>query len=1016
MEEGDIYQQPSELRGRVLVVNAMLVGPLKPPQFSKVPGIKNDEDSDANIDDETLQTLLLPRSNCMVVLTTKQILIYNCKPMALVASSKRSAQSLIDFGKNKYARADGADAELFKDVLPEQDLANVNLNQRKLIFYVISEKNYIFVFQILLSTSPLDIFKETGIPIIGVRENVDQDYGQELMDNNEESDCLTVFDKVSSHKVIQNGFAVEKQQGFLHFLTRSPETMDELPIKKVELRLKIILKFEHDILDVTGLCESGTGGDKRPKEHLMILFPHGLQVLGLESFKLKNNSLVDISCGRKLLNYRGTLHVISQTSDAIIMNQLDFAKKAIQASNLELKSSGTLINAFIQLGSLILVFDTEVVWYDITNSRVFKRMDTLPQITISGPLTSGTSLILTTKGISMLTSTGNCLFSTLDDDSNDLNDFELFSSFSCLGGSLVTTSANGNLAKWDLWTEISTLSSDMRNPTRLLLKNDYNDIMLFSPASGSASALPFQIVKLPTQTINNCISLAKTNGCVTLVACFVSNKKILLLHDLVSNEWHSFSDMAIIEMAWFCNEFLLCHTIDEEKNEQLKCYHLSPQKGISTELNEQLIWEHPVPTSMKLESFHVTTLAKYRPLKVTPNKNTGENVENMFKVAEIILQYNQTDIRIIDVISQIHADGSMDIKAFHQFPARKLNNSFRGVCDWIFSHNGGLLSYCNGSILKWEKSETQDWHSTVLLDNTERILDLFETKIYLIREKSVLVYSIEDLWNGKDAIASIDISDSDYPVSVSPETAIVHSIQFVFSKDSCKLIPHQAIYLDQVVDHYLSAGYPIAEIDAIHRNMDHYKFTLEKLLSSKILSNEPLTKLLDLISCYDQGVNNSGKLEIISNCLRKIEVEHWDYLFTELHLTPRDLLLQCIEQDEARVLGVLLMVFLNYDGNKQNFLLSSNPKPKSRKNKKNKHRKSATKLQLNNASPISTVLNDEELMVQVLKILVNTAASSSEYQEAREFWDLSLQLIRFIHALDEGNQSSLVQRAVQLIA
>ncbi|CUS22860.1 LAQU0S07e01750g1_1 [Lachancea quebecensis] len=996
----------------------MLIGPLKPPQFSKVPFVKPTENSGAANDEETLQTVLLPHSNCMVVLTTRQVLIYNYKPMALVATNTRSIESFEEYGENKAVFADAANSDLFCGIVPDAGSTYAGLHQRKTTFYVVSERNFVFVFQVLLGSSPATILKETGIPIVDI-QSIDPYFGQELVDNSDESDALTVFDKFDTHKVIQNGYAVEKQQGFLHFLTGSSDNVDEIPIKRIELRLRIILKFEHNILDFAGLCEVSMEDNGDHKEYLLVLFPHGLQILELQNFKLKDTSLIKVTDGLKLLQHKDSLCVVSQISGQIIINRLDLGEKIVHSDKLSFDTESPLIDAFSRKDALVLVFKTEVVSYNFKDDKVIKRYKALSEINSCEPVTQEASIILTKNGISFLTEFCNYIFSTLDNDNNDneLDDFANFTSFISLGGTLVCTSRDGRVAKWDLWVEASSPFSDMRYPKPFILLNDFNDIMLFSPTPESSRNVPFQIIKLPTQTINNYVPLLKANGPVTMLAAYVSNKNILLIHNLVSNEWHSFPDMIVLEMNWFGSDLLLCHVLDEERNELLKCYHMPPQVGPIPDLGAQILWEYAIPSSSILRSVHVNTLSKYRLLKVTSKNPDDDDIESMFKIAEIVLQNSVGELRVIDVISKINADGSSKVKLFHQLPVQKLTESFAEAFDWVLGFNGGFLSYSLGSIVKWNKQgDSEEWSSEIVLDKVERMLDVVDTKAYFVQEDSVLVFSLDDLWNKKGPIAKVAVNENDYPVAISYNAAIIHSVQFVFTRNLCKVVPHQTMYLDQVINHLLQSGASSQDIDARYHSLNHYKFSLEKILSSKVLTNEPLQSIVELINYYDQGPKFSGRLEIISNCLRKIEVEHWDYLFKEIKLTPRDLLVQCVEQDEAKALGVLLMVFLNYDGGKRGDHPEVKPISKPKRNKRNKNRRANTNHpHSGNVSSVSTIFNDEELMVQVLKILVNAAASSTEPEQAREFWDLSFQLVRFIHALDIENKTSLVEDAMKLI-
>ncbi|KAM3162759.1 RIC1-like protein [Lachancea thermotolerans] len=996
----------------------MLIGPLKPPQFSRVPFAKPSANPGPANNEKTLQTVLLPHSNCMVVLTTRQVLIYNYKPMALVATNLRSNESIEEYGENKSAFADAANSDLFSGIVPKAGPNYAGLHQRKATFYVVSERNFVFVFQVLLGSSPATILKETGIPIVDI-QSMDPYFGQELVDNSDESDALTVFDKFDVHKVIQNGYAVEKQQGFLHFLTGSSDNVDEIPIKRIELRLRIILKFEHSILDFAGFREVNTEDNGDHKEYMLVLFPHGLQILELQNFKLKDTSLIKVTGGLKILQFRDSLCVVSQSSEQITINRLNVREKIVYSDKLDFSAESSLINTFERGSALVLVFKKEIVSYNFKDDKIIKRFRALSEINCFEHITEEANIILTKNGMSFLTEFYNCIFSTLDNDNNDneLDDFANFTSLTSLGGTLVCTSHDGRVAKWDLWVEASSPFCDMRHSKPFILLNDFNDIMLFSPTPESSGNVPFQIIKLPTQTINNYVPLLRANGPVTMLAAYVSNKNILLIHNLISNEWHSFPDMIVLEMSWLGSEYLLCHVLDEERNELLKCYHMPSQLGPIPDLSAQILWEYPIPSSSILKSFHANTLSKYKLLKVTSKNADDSDIESMFKIAEIILQNSAGEIRVIDVISKIHADGSSKVKLFHQLPVQKLTESFEEAFDWVLAYNGGFLSYSLGSIVKWEKKgDSEEWSFETLLENVERILDVVDAKAYFVQEESVVIFSLEDLWNNADPIARVAVNENDYPVAISYNAAIIHSVQFVFTRNLCKIVPHQTMYLDQVINHLLQKGAPSQDIDTRYHALNHYKFSLEKILSSKVLTNEPLQSIVELIDYYDQGPKFSGRLEIISNCLRKIEVEHWDYLFKEIKLTPRDLLVQCVEQDEAKVLGVLLMVFLNYDGGKRGGQPEVKPKSKPKRNKKNKNRgANTTHSNSGNASTVSTILNDEELMVQVLKILVNAAASSTEPDQAREFWDLSFQLVRFIHALDNQNHSSLVQDALKLI-
>ncbi|SCU92550.1 LAFA_0F11342g1_1 [Lachancea sp. 'fantastica'] len=984
----------------------MLLGPSKPPQISAVPLLKTDEDCVSSIADEALQALHLPYSNCMVVLTTKQILVYNYKPMALVSSFLRSDYSLEKYGENKRAYADSLNKEMFQDLIPKTDIKFDTTNSSKVTFYVTSSLNFVFVFEILLSSGAVSLYKETGIPILDINK-VDHDYGQDIMNNTEDDDTLTVFDRKESTKVIQNGYAVDKQQGFLHFLTKSADTLDEIPIKKVELRLQVMFSFGRSIIDLAGFCDTNSRGESKRHEYLMLLFPNRVHVLVLQNFQMKDNILIDVPNGYRLLQYHGKPCVVSVDAQLkTTLTELDLLKKCGSQIQLNYDAPGPLLDIHINNNVLTFVHEFYVSLYDLNSNTTIKRIRSRNSLICSGSISSEDNIMFTKKGFKMFTRCGNCIVSTFDDDEDGEEDGNLSgsSSFTSIGGSIVTTSLDGKLSKWDLWSKVITPFNNFRNSTPLILQTENNDMMLFAPTSDSLENVPFQVIKLPSQTINNHVPLVRTNGSITILAAFVSNKSILLIHNLVTNSWLSFMDLNFIDVQWLGDEYLFCHSLGEDMKQRLQCYHFPAQGSITPELSDRLIWDYAISPTIEIKSIHANTLSRYKLLKVKSKNSDNEQLQNLFKTAEVLIQDDQGGLRTIDIISKIGPGEAVEIKVFHQHPAENVFSQKEKKCQWIMNHNGGYFVSQGDQILKLEKTEEGVWKTSVLLEKVERTLDIIEAWIYVVQDSKVTVHNIEELWNAKGPVAVVEITEGDYPVVISPEAAIVHSVQFVISNERSKIIPRQAIYLDQVIDYHLAAGTSYQNIDSRYRSLQHYKFSLEKILSGKVLTNEPLSDIVSLINFYDQGPKHSGRLEIISNCLRKIEVEHWDYLFQKLNLSPRDLLVQCIEHDEARVLGILLMVFLNYDGSKKTEDLRQNQE------------ELPTEIQDTEPGSISTILNDEELMLQVLRVLVNTASSSCEREEAREFWDMSFQLVRFIQALDNENKTSLVQRAVQILS
>lgn len=1001
----------------------MVVWPFQPPQSFQIP-VKKSNDNGEVINEEILQVLSVPQSNCLIILTRTRVLLYNYKPLALIACHNRTESSVSELGGNKFSISDSVSRELFEGLISDDALNDIGSHRGKIALYVITEKNFIMVYQLLLTVSSTTIFKEYGIPVSEIYE-MDSENGRGIMEENDDDEILTVFAKKDAHKVIQNGYAIDKQQGFLQFLNKSPETMDELPIKRVELRLKIILKFDHKIIDMIAIRETNFEEDNVDNQHLLILFPHGLQVINLRNFKLENNSLVQVTNGQKMFEYRGKVHVLSPTSGELFINTINFTDLTVDSKKVDTGIQEEILNVFSVDEVLVLVYKNQLVYYDPINEIVMKRWTPSSKIERCEPLAHDTLLLFSAAGnLEILTKWANYIFSTSNEDTDEQSAYSHFSNFTFIDNSLFTTAKGSQFFKLDLWHEVNPTISDFRNPVTFILHDNNNDIMLYSPTHDSSNVVNFQVIKLPTKTINNFIAQVKVNGTLTMLTTLIGNKNILLVHDLKANIWHSFNDVNILDMCWLGNEYLICRILDETStSECLRCYHFVPARFNKVDIADYLIWNYSVPPDTKILDMHVNTLTRYKMLKIKSKNPKEEVIDNVFKTAEIVLTLANNKIRTIDVLSHINGDGSNAIIKFHPLPVQILPENLVDRFEWVMSFKEGYLALGDAQLFKVEKLGDESWQCTVLLKKVEKILDLVFEDIFIVHDNSIEVYSLDELWLDKPYSAILPISDNDYPIAVSPESAVIHSLHCVFYQNFSKLVTHQTIYLDQLIDHSLSQRVPVNEIDAKYHSLKHYKFTLEKLLSSKVLSNAPLSELLDLIDTYDEGPESRGKLEIISNCLRKIEIEHWDYLFTKLNLTPRDLLVQCVEQNEARVLGILLMVFLNYEGGQNASPVNSSnldskqlkTKGKKKNKKTSKHKMKSDTQNLDKNGTFSGVLDDEDLILQVLKILVNTAAFSTVPEEAQEFWDMSFQLVRFIKALDNDGSSSLVQKSIQLL-
>ncbi|GAV51814.1 hypothetical protein ZYGR_0AF02850 [Zygosaccharomyces rouxii] len=971
------------------------IWPFQPPQRLRI------NESVVNLpefnNNDILQVESMAQVNVLIMLTPARVLVYNLRPMALVASHERTAESIAEFGPNKFLTRSHALEEAVEGLVSEEEVEKLIGHHGKIIFHVATEKNTLLTYQILKNSSDMATFKNYGIPVVDLAHL--QDDEQQEYDENVDDDTLTIFEKDKSSKVIQNGYCVTKETGFLQFLTSSQDDTDELPIKKLELRLKVVLKFDYPVLDMIGFKRLSYTGDSRAEESLLLLFPHGLQQLTMIDFKLKDTCLIELIDGRKICIASGQVVVISQNEDfSTMVYRLGISNQKHKVT--ELQTGEKLLDCFEINGKVLLAFTQSIVYYDPVPDIIGGKWHVGSQIKVCGKLNNSTLLVITEAGsIKFYSAYGNLLSSTASDDDDSQGNDECqgydYSDFTCVDKTLVIVTHGGEYELWDLWEELPQTFSDNRFQRAYALQSSNNDIAIYSPPIDTSTSQQFlNTIKLPTTTINNCVSLLKVNPTFKMLAVYVANKSVLLLQNLETNAWYCFKDIAIIDMHWLGSTYLVCHIKQEDCSHVVRCFRFPLQDLDTSEIAKYRLWEYELQFHEQLQSFHVNTAVRYRLLRV--KARDGEEFdkfgEKFFRTADIVLVTNR-QILVFAVISTMHWSGLNVIKKLYE--QMRVEISLTDKIDWITNHKEGLMYLSRNRLIKVDK-EDGSWRSQVVLCDVERIIDLIGDDIFLVQNQNVLIYRIEDLYESLPALLSVPIDEDFYPISLTPESATIHGLRCIFQPNYVKLVVKHKIYLDQMITAKIALGVSAQDIMMEYGSLRHYNFALEKILSTSILANESLDGVLPLVKiCDNEGAATSGHnnmLEIVSNCLRKIETKHWNILFSKLQMTPKDLLVRCLEGKDAKILGVLLLVFLNYD--KTDFMED---------------------LRGGDDETVADVIKDQDMMLSVLRLLVTSAANATDSTIAADSWDMCFQLIRLLKALDKGNNTNLVQEALLMI-
>ncbi|CAB4257103.1 similar to Saccharomyces cerevisiae YLR039C RIC1 Protein involved in retrograde transport to the cis-Golgi network [Maudiozyma barnettii] len=995
----------------------MFAWPQCPPQSLRIPNRSSDDDQLQLDDSRIVKTISLVQYNLVILLTPARVLVYNMKPFALVSSHERSVSSIQEFGENVTVKPSIQFEKPIKGLFSERERDSLVWFQGKIVFYVQTSNNYLLTYQILKNSTPFNIFTDYGVT--GINPNkfkgkLEQDYDYNLDDE----DTLIVFEKGKSSKVIQDGYPASKDKSIIkQILNTNPENITELPIKKVELRLKIVLKFDSDIIDILGFKKYTNVGDGTVEEHLLILFPHGLQLLSLVDFKLRKSSLIKMEHGKCITVCDGRVTVTGEYPDTQIpiINSIDM--KDLEVKSVAITQQKNLITCLDIDGSLVLIFENKMIHFNLEINQIEYECTLLNPIKLCKKMGNDLILILTqTNILQIFTKYGNLLFST-EYDEDDSRSFPIFKYTDIIHFdlSLLTTTETGEYQLWPLYELNNGSFTNFRVCKTHILNNNCNEIILYSPSNDRPSNIDlFPTIKLHTDTINNYISSICVNENQKLLAVHIANKDLLLVQNMETNTWTRYEDLLIIDMQWLGTSYLVCHVRADDDSNKVICARIPMQEVTPKLFSDHIIWQYEIPETTQVFNVITNTISKYRLLKM---RHKGEskvinNSELIYKTGEIIVVTN-TGFIVFDIISNIEVAGLNIVKNIYEVgKIHMVDLEFLREVRWLTNYKDGYFIQCKDKMFKMERKEQdKSWKTENVLNGIERIIDVIKEEIYLVQKKDMVAYRFEELWDSQEPMLRIHVEEELYPMSVTPDSASFRSLKCIFNKELAKMVVKYEIYLDKLIVTKLQTSN--ADLDSITRNyygLKHYKFALEKILSLKVINQEDLTDIITLVKlCHDPSVpsidsQNVDMLEIVSNCLRKIEVKYWKQLFISLDMTPRDLLALCIECNETRVLGILLLVFLNYndEGEDNEGQLMQDLAQDA----------DITQTQMDS---IPNILKDQEMMLHILKILVTGAASTRDRKKASDNWDMCFQLIRILKALDKENNTDLVNRAMEML-
>lgn len=1029
-----------------------------------------------------LETITITDTNLIIFLTESRILLYNAKPIAPVSVYQRSHESLLKFGTNKFMRYNNP----YHRMNGLNDKVEISVYRNKIIVYVVTESSFLLVFHVSTTVNSFDVYKDYGIEpnlynekfssaeawinqILNEHNDFESNSLAAAVGDSIDTEVLTVFDQNNGSRVIQNGYIINKEKNFLQLMKSlmqmKEDFSEEMPIRMGDILLKKVLKFDHKIVDLFGLQGSFINNNKfNRQEQLCLLFENELHFLTLENYTLVKNEVIKLANSLRLVFNGNDLFVINQNNNVESMGSLSInvikkLEKTVYTKEIkENLPTESLLNVF-NFGEryMILLFETELVYFDTVKNEVYQIVklhlnvllkDQEDKVVTGGFLTNDLMLLVTKKGEFQLYSKWGNLLAQINLFKLSEVEHEEYTGFSFIDNLIVLTTKNGVFQIMQCWKEIFNKSfCNFRTLSQYVLFNSQtNDLLIYQPTNCKNSVKPARIIKLPTKFFNNSIGKVEINGDLSIMATYVSNKKVLLMTDLQKfSNWEIFSSLEIMDMSWLGSNYLICYMNDELENgggKIIRCHDFNmvlqqstTEKSNVRSLSDGKVWTYRVNRDDTLLYWNSNTLFKYTVVK---KKSTNEV---LYKTGEIniLLQGADNNVRLetIDILSKTHYSKENQIQSFvkHTIDLSDMSMFKFYHIKWIYRYSlKGVLIYTNDDeIYKISEdhsssgTETPCFKSIKLLSKVERIVDILENNIVLVKDQRLLIFDLQDFESftnttiEEDEDAKIDpivsnvISEEEYPIMISKNFSVFQSLQCFYQKGTnFQLQLHDGIILNQIVDSYITLRKidPLVVTEKFYTSK-YYMFALEKILSSRVVERRNFDDIMQLIDhydikCFEEGnKRNEKRLCIISNCLRKIEANRWSYLFDNSDISPKKLLSDCIQLNNGKLLGALLMVFLSYEDVESQ---SNTPTPAPA---------ILTEMKASDGTPSmgnqrDSIINGA-LVKQVLDVLIENAADSTDASAAQEHWSMAFQLIRFLKIYDKENLSDLTKQALESI-
>lgn len=762
---------------------------------------------------------------------------------------------------------------------------------------------------------------------------------------NSDSEVLSVFHQNSSN-LLQNGLVSEKQGQFF----QSAEV--EVPIWKFQLRFRLFLKISHGIVAYEPLDQY----------ELLLVTKSSVQLLNLDS---DGNVTVDLKLDDDV-KVSGIIHspwspdlfvfTLSNGHSLLMSKEDKNFIKLDEPEDLKSITLGSINGSFKLLAALI---GDKLVYYNYEIKQKIKEKSLShygKPTKLKWSHNGDALLVLFEQGNWVILSTfGTVNFSSKDHDYNvnwlqsikDLdvtshtNDLLLHDGEQIFSVQLIKSTYLNN-----------QINHNIRRP---VLMNGPHLHIYTGHEMHTSSALHkptnWNIIKIPFEHYHQLPNIDNVSISQDAKFLAVSNKRALLIYYFVDNEWSFYvndfnAELEIGHISWFEGVNLLILTNKSTFNSELVIFDFRRFSSKDNFNSDAIIFKYDFSTDIKLLNSFGKDIIVY----------TANNKFYHFKIETVGASFKIDLIRIL----------ALD-KIFTE------NDNFRSIIK-VKSHtdeNNDLLLLNNGEVIYLKYKDNNYFEKHLLLDKIEYIYKITDEEYYLYNGESLLlIKNLSELLETRDpAKAILKIPVEQYPILLALEKGLLVTVEnSLIQRKTIEInnfISKNSIFLHDLIRFELSTN-DEATVFEKYSKYRNFQYSLELLLYQTIVSDQDLSKISKLIK-----INPIYELNVVSKCLRKIEVRYWSGLFEQLNLTPQVLLDSSIEKKQFKTLGILIIIFLNYENDDEESDVSESSGYK---------------------------ITDEKQIISILKLIFENAENDDE------LWETGFELLRFLKLLDPSGK------------